>query len=79
MMYGGTWLASLIELRIHPDFAAAGIAKHLLEELTRYLAAQNQVVQIEAHTSEHSPLFALLRKQSWHERDHGYVFIKTAE
>ena len=76
-MYGGTWIASLMELRVHPDFANESTEKYLLEEMTRYLAAQNQVVQIEAHVSEDSPLFGLLRSQSWHERDSGSVFVKT--
>ena len=76
-MYGGTWLASLIELRIHPDFAADGTQRYLLGEAIRYLAAQNQVVQIEAHVAENSPLFALLHSQSWKERDSGSVFVKN--
>jgi len=79
MMYSGNWLASLIELRIHPDFTNKGIAQCLLDELVRYLASQNQIVRIEAHTSNHSPLFALLHDQAWKERDHGYVFVKTIE
>ena len=75
-MYGGTWLASLIELRVHPDFADEGIQGYLLGELIRYLVAHNQVVQIETHIAESSPLFVLLRSQSWQKRDSGYVFIK---
>ena len=76
-MYGGNWLASLIELRVHPDFASEGTKKYLLEETVRYLAAQNQVVQIEAHVAEDSPLFTLLCGQSWQERDSGCIFIKN--
>ena len=75
-MYGGTWLASLMELRVHPDFVDGGIEKYLLGELIRYLVAHNQVVQIEAHVATDSPLFSLLRNQSWLERDSGYVFVK---
>ena len=75
-MYGGTWLASLMELRVHPEFMEGGIEKHLLRELIRYLVAHNQVIQIEAHAVEDSPLFTLLRNQSWQERDSGYVFVK---
>ena len=75
-MYGGTWLASLMELRVHPDFLDTEIQKHLLGELIRYLVAHNQVIQVEAHTTEDTPLFALLRSQSWKERDNGYVFRK---
>jgi len=75
-MYGGTWIASLMELRVHPDFANNGTKKHLLEEMVRYLASQNQVVQIEAHVAEDSPLFKLLRSQSWQERGNGSVFVK---
>jgi len=77
-MYGGTWIASLMELRVHPDFTNAGTNRHLLDEVVRYLVAQNQVVQIESHTAEGSPLFTLLRKQSWQERDSGSVFVKEA-
>ena len=75
-MYGGTWLASFIELRAHPDFATEDIKRYLLEEVIRYLATQKQVVQIEAHAAEGTPLFALLHKRSWQERDSGSVFIK---
>jgi len=75
-MYGGNWLASLIELRVHPDFDNDGTKKYLLEETIRYLATQNQVSQIEAHVAEDSLLFALLHSQSWEERDSGYVFVK---
>lgn len=75
-MYGGTWLASLIELRVHPDVADDGTQRYLLDEAVRYLAAQKQVAQIEAHTAEGSPLFELLRKQSWKERGSGTVFVK---
>ena len=76
-MYGGTWLACLMELRVHPDFADEKMQRYLLEESVRYLAAQNQVVQIEAHTADGSPLFALLRSQSWQERGSGSVFVKN--
>ena len=76
-MYERTWLASLIELRVHPSFDDKGIKKYLLEELLRYLSAQNQILQIEAHTANHTPLFTLLRGQSWMERDKGSVFIKN--
>jgi ribosomal protein S18 acetylase RimI-like enzyme len=77
MMYGGTWLASLIELRVHPDFVGKGVALFLLGELIQYLADQNQVIQVEAHVAEGSSLFALLRNQMWHERDSGSVFVKN--
>ena len=75
-MYSGTWLASLMELRIHPDFAKDGVQKLLLEELIRYLISYNQIVQVESHTAEETPLFSLLHSQSWTERDTGYVFVK---
>jgi ribosomal protein S18 acetylase RimI-like enzyme len=78
MMYGGIWLASLMELRVHPDFADGGVAKYLLVELIRYLAAQNQVFQIETHAAEDSPLFILLcGDQRWQKQDDGCVFVKT--
>jgi len=76
-MYGGNWLAALIELRVHPDFADNSTKKYLLEETVRYLAAQNQVVQIESHIAEDSPLFSLLRDQSWTVRGSGNVFVKN--
>jgi GNAT superfamily N-acetyltransferase len=76
-MYERTWLASLIELRVHPSFDNKGIKKYLLDELLQYLAAQNQILQIEAHTVDHTPLFTLLRGQSWTERNRGSVFIKN--
>ena len=79
MMYSGTWLASLMELRVHPDFSGTGITQHLLEELIRYLAVQNQVRQVEAHAPSQSLLGVLLHEQSWSVRDSGYVFIKTVE
>jgi hypothetical protein len=75
-MYGGTWLASLMELRVHPDFSDEGMTTYLLGELVRYLVAHNQVVQIGAHVTDDSPLFTLLSKQSWQERDSGCVFVK---
>ena len=77
-MYSGTWLASLIELRTHPDFSDDGIKNYLLSELVQYLVAHNQVVQVEAHTAEGSPLFELLRRQAWRERNGGYVFVKKS-
>jgi len=75
-MYGGTWFASLMELRVHPNFANEKIKNYLLEEVIRYLTAQKQVIQIEAHTAEDSLLSLLLRNQSWQEQDSGYVFVK---
>jgi len=75
-LYGGTWIASLIELRVHPDFANDGFKKFLLDEAVRYLASHNQVVQIEAHIIEGSPLFVLLRDQFWQKRGSGSVFVK---
>jgi len=75
-MYGGTWLASLMELRVHPDFTDKGIQQHLLGKLIRHLTAYNHIVQIEAHVADDSPLFTLLRHQSWAERGCGCVFVK---
>jgi len=75
-MYGGTWLASLMELRVHPDFANEGIQKFLLGELIQYLISYNQIVQIEAHVAESTLLCTLLRSQSWIERGYGSVFVK---
>lgn len=75
-MYGGTWIASLMELRVHPELTNAGTNRYLLGEVVRYLVAQNQIVQIEAHVAEDSPLFTLLRNQAWLERDSGSVFVK---
>ncbi|MCL2710048.1 MAG: hypothetical protein FWE95_04120 [Planctomycetaceae bacterium] len=76
-LYGGTWIASLMELRVHPDFAADGTKKFLLDESVRYLSTHNQVVQIEAQVVEGSPLFELLRDQYWQKRGSGSVFVKT--
>jgi GNAT superfamily N-acetyltransferase len=76
-LYEKTWFASLLEIRVHPDFENTGIKKFLLGEVIQYLAAQNQIIQVEAHTVENSPLCELLRGQSWLERDHGSVFVKT--
>jgi ribosomal protein S18 acetylase RimI-like enzyme len=78
-MYGGTWIASLMELRVHPDFATDGTKKYLLDEAVRYLASHNQVVQIEAHVAEGSPLFVLLHEQSWQKRGSGSVFVKQVQ
>ena len=76
MMYGRTWLASLIELRVHPDVKEPNLQKHLLDELIRYLMSYNQILQIEAHVTEDSLLCSLLRRQSWIERARGSVFVK---
>ena len=76
-MYGRNWLASLMELRVHPDFENMDIKRYLLGELIRYLATQHQITHVEAHLTADSPLFALLRNQSWLERDSGSIFIKT--
>jgi len=76
-MYGGTWIASLMELRVHPDFSGKGITQYLLGEVVRYLATQNQVARIETHVAEDSPLFPLLQNQSWQERDSGSIFVKN--
>ena len=78
-MYGRTWHASLMELRVHPDFTDEGIKRYLLSELVHYLALQNQIVQIEAHVSEDSPLFSLLHKQGWQVRGTGSVFVKNVD
>jgi hypothetical protein len=78
-MYGENWLASLMELRVHSDFENIGIERYLLAELIRYLAAQHRIVHVEAHSAADSPLFVLLRSQSWQERDTGSVFIKTVK
>jgi ribosomal protein S18 acetylase RimI-like enzyme len=75
-MYGGTWLASIIELRAHPDHADDSVKRYLLEEVINYLMTQKQVVQIEAHAAEDSPLFTLLHNRDWFERDNGLIFIK---
>ena len=76
-MYGKTWLASLMELRVHPDFGDEGIKKYLLGELIHYLALQNQIVQVESHVAEDSPLCALLHNQAWQVRGYGAVFVKN--
>jgi len=75
-MYGGTWLASFIEMRVHPDFVTQKVQQFLLEEVIRYLATQKQVVRIEAHASEESLLYELLHNQSWQERDSGHILVK---
>jgi len=75
-MYGATWLASLMELRVHPDFAKVGVQRYVLDQLIRYLTSYNQIVQVDAHVAEDSPLFTLLRNLSWTERDSGWVFVK---
>ena len=78
-LYGGTWIASLMELRVHPDFATDGTKKFLLDEAVRYLASHNQVVQIEAQVVENSPFFLLLHDQSWQKRGSGSVFVKNVK
>jgi ribosomal protein S18 acetylase RimI-like enzyme len=75
-MSGGTWLASLMELRVHPDFTDEGIQRHLLGKLIRHLISHHQIVQMETHAAEDSPLFTLLRSLSWTERSGGRVFVK---
>ena len=76
-LYGRTWLASLVELRVHPDFPSERMQDILLDELIRYLIAHNQVFRIEAHAAEGSLLFILLRRKSWKERGNGSVFVKV--
>jgi len=76
-MYDKTWLASLMALRVHPSFDTEGIKKYLLGKVVQYLAAQNQVVQVVAHTIDGSPLCTLLRGQCWQERGSGTVFVKN--
>ena len=76
-VYGKTWIASLVELRVHPNFDHREIKNILLEKLLQYLAAQNQIHQVEAHTIDHTPLFTLLRGRSWTERERGSIFIKN--
>jgi ribosomal protein S18 acetylase RimI-like enzyme len=78
-MYGRNWSASLMELRIHPDFVGKGLDKYILREMIRYLITHNQIVQVEAHVAADTPLFTLLHNQSWLERDIGYVFVKNAK
>jgi ribosomal protein S18 acetylase RimI-like enzyme len=76
-MYGGTWSASLMDIRVHPEFYRKGVAAYTLRELLRHLAAQNQIVEIDSHVAEDSVAFyALLRTQIWEERDIGYIFFK---
>ncbi|MDR0522206.1 MAG: hypothetical protein LBH00_10185 [Planctomycetaceae bacterium] len=75
-LYGNTWLASLMELRVHPEFLDQNIASFLLEELLRYLAARNHIVRAAAHAAEQSLLYTLLKKHAWKEKDNGTVFIK---
>jgi len=75
-MYGKTWLASLMELRVHPDYAEEKLQSYFLGKLLRYLLSYNQIVQIEAHAAEDTTLFSLLRCQCWIERGHGYMFVK---
>ena len=78
-MYDKTWLASLMSLRIHPDFDTEGVKRHLLGKMIQHLAAQNQIVRVVAHTIDHSPLYALLRDQCWQECGSGTVFVKNIE
>ena len=75
-LYGGTWLASLVELRIRPDFSDDRMQTLLLSELLRYLVAHNQVVRIEAQAAKDSPLDTLLQKQGWQTRNTGVVMVK---
>jgi ribosomal protein S18 acetylase RimI-like enzyme len=77
VLYNGLWTASLIDIRVHPDFRHQGVGKFLLSELVRHLADRRQITQIDAHIAEDSlALYALLSGLYWEQREQGYIFYK---
>ncbi|GHT13083.1 hypothetical protein FACS1894170_08650 [Planctomycetales bacterium] len=78
VLYNGLWTASLIDIRVHPDFRHQGVGKFLLSELVRHLADRRQIIQIDAHIAEDSlALYALLNGLNWEQKEQGYIFYKT--
>ncbi|MDR2754908.1 MAG: GNAT family N-acetyltransferase [Planctomycetaceae bacterium] len=77
VLYGGTWDAGLMDVRVHPDFYRQGVAAYTLAEMLRYLVGKNQIRQIEAHIDEDSvSMYSLLRSLLWNQIDTGKIFRK---
>ncbi|MDR1141517.1 MAG: GNAT family N-acetyltransferase [Planctomycetaceae bacterium] len=77
VLYGGTWDAGLMDIRVHPDFYRQGVAAYTLAEMLRYLVGKNQIKQIEAHIDEDSvSMYPLLRSLLWNQIDTGKIFRK---
>lgn len=78
IMYGGTWDAALMDIRVHPDFQQKGVAAHTLAETLRHLVAKQDVMQIEAHTTDNLiSVNTLLQRFFWKEVDTGTIYRKT--
>ncbi|MDR3232566.1 MAG: GNAT family N-acetyltransferase [Planctomycetaceae bacterium] len=76
-MYGGSWTASLMDIRVHPDFRHKGVATFLLAELLQHLIARRQIMQIDAHIAEDSiAVYALLNALNWEQKETGFIFFK---
>ncbi|MDR3182514.1 MAG: GNAT family N-acetyltransferase [Planctomycetaceae bacterium] len=79
-MYSGLWTASLMDIRVHPDYRHQGVAKFLLAELLQYLISRRQISHINAHIAEDSvALYALLNAMEWEQRDSGFIFFKPMQ
>lgn len=77
ILYGGTWDAGLMDIRVHPDFHRKGVAAYTLGEMLRYIKLQSHVLQIEAQIDQaDDSLNALLRSLQWQEIETGILFRK---
>lgn len=77
LLYGGTWDAGLMDIRVHPDFHRKGVAAYTLGEMLRYLVCKGEVFRIEAQIDQSDPsLNALLKSLGWQAIDTGTVFRK---
>ncbi|MGL4594522.1 MAG: hypothetical protein ACRCUY_07330 [Thermoguttaceae bacterium] len=78
LLYNRTWDASLIDIRVHPEYHGRGIGIYTLGETLRHLTATSQVSQIEAHISDDvSYLSSILLALNWSKVDSGNIFYKN--
>lgn len=77
VLYGGTWDAALMDMRVHPDFVRRGVGAFTLGEMLRYLIHHSQAMQIEAHLLDNdSSMNQLLHYLNWEVIDTGMIFRK---
>ncbi len=76
-LYDKNWDASLIDIRVHPEYRHQGLAAYTLGETLRLLVMQSRVARIEAHVGEaDSMVHSLLRRLRWNEVETGTAFKK---
>lgn len=77
ILYGGTWDAALMDMRVHSDFVRRGVGAFCLGEMLRCLVQQSQAMQIEAHLIDSDKsMNRLLRYLDWSVVDTGVIFRK---